>query len=102
MQFLIRCGLLYWSFEKTAINPPADPTSLISNFNLSGFPPSKVILQFEKAPDSRVTDYLKQFHQLEVRKNVFRIILKKNKFSSGSRSFNKKESGFSRQESNNN
>ncbi|EFP07593.1 hypothetical protein CRE_26165 [Caenorhabditis remanei] len=66
MQFLIPCFLLYLIFEKTAINPPADPTALISNFNLSGFPPSKVILQFEKAPDSRVTDYLKQFHQLEV------------------------------------
>ncbi|UMM17157.1 hypothetical protein L5515_013846 [Caenorhabditis briggsae] len=66
MQFFIPTIFLYLVFKKSAISVPADPTALIHNFNLSGFPPSKVILQFEKNSDQRIFNYLKHFKNLEV------------------------------------
>ncbi|PIC45196.1 hypothetical protein B9Z55_005297 [Caenorhabditis nigoni] len=66
MQFFIPMIFLYLIFKKSAISVPADPSALIHNFNLSGFPPSKVILQFEKKSDPRIFDYLKQFKNLDV------------------------------------
>ncbi|ULU05179.1 hypothetical protein L3Y34_017709 [Caenorhabditis briggsae] len=66
MQFFILTIFLYLVFKKSAISVPADPTALIHNFNLSGFPPSKVILQFEKNSDQRIFNYLKHFKNLEV------------------------------------
>ncbi|EGT56105.1 hypothetical protein CAEBREN_08786 [Caenorhabditis brenneri] len=50
----------------SSLNQFPDSSALVNNFNLSGFPPSKVILQFDGPPDNRIVEYLNQFKHLEI------------------------------------